>query len=218
MNAKGIREFWRLLCEFFRLGRFVHSLVPVSQFLYVDEAGKNTGEQEAMNALTNAIKNLRRSYALFSVFALALLGFAASADYAQSSNGTIVGSVKDPSGAAVPKAKVIGTSTALGVERDTETDATGAYRLENLPPGTYSVKVEAGGFSAYSVTGIVVKAALESTANASLEVGSISNTVTVEASTAQELQSESGSLGAEISNAEITSLPINSLNPVELVM
>lgn len=218
MKANEICGFWRFLCEYSRMGRFVHSLVPVSQTLCVDEAGKKTGEQEDMNELANATKGPRRFFALFGALALTLLLFGASAGYAQSSNGTIVGSVKDPSGAAVPKAKVTGTSTALGVERDTETDATGAYRLENLAPGAYSVKVEAGGFSAFNVTGVVVKAALESTANASLEVGSISNTVTVEASTAQELQSESGSLGAQISNAEITSLPIASLNPVELVM
>lgn len=138
--------------------------------------------------------------------------------FAQSSNGTIVGTVKDPSGAAVPKAKVKGVSKELGMERDAVSDVTGSYRLENLPPGTYTVKVEADGFAAFELAGIVVKGSLESTANVSLEVGSVTNTITVEASTGQELQTESGSLGAQISNAEVQSLPIQNLNPISLVL
>jgi len=54
--------------------------------------------------------------------------------------------------------------------------------------------------------------------NATLEVGSVANTVLVEASTGQELQTESGSLGSQISQEEIVSLPIFSLNPIELVL
>ena len=150
--------------------------------------------------------------------ALLLCGPGVVPGLAQSSNGTIVGIVKDPSGAAVPKAKVTGTSRELSVTRTSESDSAGAYRLENLPPGEYSVKVEAEGFAAYEVSGIIVKASFESTANANLEIGSVTNTVTVEASTAQELQTESGSLGAQISNAEVESLPILNLNPISLVL
>lgn len=171
-----------------------------------------------MKRFMNKEWRLARLFATLVALLVASLGLGATASHAQSSNGTIVGVVKDPSGAAVPKAKVTGTSAQLGVEREAETDAAGAYRLENLPPGTYAVKVEANGFSLFEVTGIVVKAAFESTANANLEVGSISNTVTVEASTAQELQTESGSLGAQISNIEVQELPIQNLNPVSLVL
>jgi hypothetical protein len=154
---------------------------------------------------------------MVSLVTAVVLSFAAGA-YAQSSNGTIVGTVLDASGAAIPKAKVTGTSKELGLQRVAETDAAGAYRLENLPPGTYSVKVEASGFSAYAVDGITVKASFESTANAKLDVGSISNTLTVEASAGQELQTESGDLGAQISNQEVQDLPILNLNPISLVL
>lgn len=171
-----------------------------------------------MNVFEKRRIRLTRAFVLTFGLALMILGLRVTPTHAQSSEGTIVGTVKDPSGAAVPKAKVTGTSAQIGVTRETETDASGAYRLENLPLGTYAVKVEAGGFAAFEVTGVVVKAALEATANANLEVGGVSNSVTVEASTAQELQTESGSLGAQISNAEVESLPILGLNPVALVL
>src|SRR4029077_17756290 len=62
------------------------------------------------------------------------------------------------------------------------------------------------------------KGSLLVTANATLEISGVSSTVMVEASAAQELQTESGSLGAEISSKEIANLPILTLNPIELVL
>jgi uncharacterized membrane protein len=138
------------------------------------------------------------------VLAILILGVGSQPGFAQTSNGTIVGTVTDTSGAAVPKAKVTGASKDLGVERTTVTDSTGSYRLENLAPGTYDVSVEASGFSIFRMANIQVRGSLEVTANANLEVGSISSTITVEATSGQELQTESGSLGAEISQQEIS--------------
>jgi hypothetical protein len=152
--------------------------------------------------------------ALGLTLASTLVGFSVSA---QSSNGTISGTVTDRSGAVVDKAKVTGSSAELGIVRETETDSAGSYRLENLPPGVYGVTVEVAGFSKFKVSKVEVKGSLEVTVNANLEIGSLSNTVTVEAGAAQELQTESGSLSAEISQQEIHDLPILSGNPIELV-
>jgi outer membrane receptor protein involved in Fe transport len=147
-----------------------------------------------------------------------MMFFGALSAPAQTSNGTIVGTVTDKSGAAVPKAKVKGTSNDVGIVRESETDATGSYRLENLPPGRYTVTVQADGFSQFQTNKVDVKGSLEVTVNANLDIGSVTNTVVVEASAAQELQTESGSLGAEISQQEVHDLPFFSLNPVELVL
>src|SRR5579859_3366151 len=152
------------------------------------------------------------------IIALVFCGLGAMAGFAQSSNGTIVGTVTDSSGAAVPRAKVTGVSKDLGLERSTVTDSAGSYRLENLGPGSYDVSVEASGFTTFRMANIQVKGSLEVTANASLEVGSVTSTVTVEAISGQELQTESGSLGAEISQQEIHDLPIQTGNPIELVL
>jgi outer membrane receptor protein involved in Fe transport len=144
--------------------------------------------------------------------------FGAPSTPAQTSNGAIVGTVTDKTGAVVPKAKVKGTSNETGLVRETETDSAGSYRLENLPPGRYSVTVQADGFSQYQTNKVDVKGSFEVTANASLDIGSVANTVVVEASAAQELQTESGQLGAEISQQEVHDLPFFSLNPIELVL
>jgi TonB-dependent Receptor Plug Domain. len=154
-----------------------------------------------------------------AVVCLALVTFiGALSTSAQTSNGTIVGTVTDKSGAVVPKAKVKGTSEDVGIVREAETDSTGSYRLENLPPGRYTVAVQADGFSQFQTNKVDVKGSLEVTVNANLDIGSVSNTVVVEASAAQELQTESGQLSAEISQQEVHDLPFFSLNPIELVL
>src|SRR5579863_1020435 len=150
------------------------------------------------------------------VFLLLLVPFLAKA---QTSTGTIVGTVTDKTGAAVPKASIKVSSPQFGeIPRTVTTDSTGHYRFESLLPGTYTVSIEAGGFDQVKIEGLQVKGSLEVTASASLEISSVKNVVVVEASAGQLLQTESGSLGAEISQAEIKNLPIFSLNPIELVL
>ena len=145
------------------------------------------------------------------MFAMAILLTSA---HAQTSTGTIVGTVVDKQGGAVPNATVKASSVEFGRDlRTTKTDSAGGYRLESLLPGTYTVSVEAGGFNKVDVNNILVKGSLLVTANATLEISGVSSTVMVEASAAQELQTESGSLGAEISSKEIANLPILSLAP-----
>jgi len=138
---------------------------------------------------------------------------------AQTSNGTIVGTITDKSGAAVPKATVKVSSAQYGdVPREATTDAAGGYRIESLLPGTYTVTVSAQGFDELKIQDVQVKGSLIVNASGTLEVSSVKNSILVEASAAQELQTETGSLGAEISNKEIANLPFTTLNPIELVL
>lgn len=163
------------------------------------------------------MRNMYRA-AIVLAATVAFLSLTVVSGYAQTSNGTIVGTITDKTGAAVPNAKVTGTSKELGVTRTTATDSAGGYRLENLPPGPYTISVEASGFSVFQLADIKVKGSLEVSANATLDVGVVTNTVLVEASAAQELQTETGSLGAEISQQEVHDLPFLSGNPIELVL
>jgi len=138
---------------------------------------------------------------------------------AQTSNGTIVGTITDKTGAAVANASVKVASQQFGeVPRAATTDSAGGYRFESLLPGTYTVKVTAAGFDELKIQNVQVKGSLTVSASGSLEVSSVKNSVLVEASAAQELQTETGALGAEISTKEIANLPIFSLNPIELVL
>ena len=92
------------------------------------------------------MSNLLRKFTWFYVvgaMALALLSAAASA---QVDTGTILGTVKDATGAIVPNAKVVLTNKGLGVTQRAETDTNGRYIFTPLKTGTYQVEVEAPDF------------------------------------------------------------------------
>ncbi|HTR48943.1 MAG TPA: TonB-dependent receptor [Verrucomicrobiae bacterium] len=99
---------------------------------------------------------------------------------AQQTLGGITGAVTDESGAAVPDATitVVGDQTAL--TRSTKTDATGAYTFVNLPIGTYTLTFSHASFETQKIPSITVQANRTATLNASLKVGAVSTTVTVE--------------------------------------
>src|ERR1700674_3463213 len=137
--------------------------------------------------------------------------------HAQTSNGTIVGSVTDPAGGAVLEATVTVTNTDLGAfKRTTKTDSAGSYRIDGLLPGNYSVSIQASGMQEFVEVGVAVKASLASTVNASLIIGSLNQSVSVEASTGAELQTQSGELSSNLGQTELKNLPIFGLNPIEL--
>jgi len=139
--------------------------------------------------------------------------------FGQTSNGTIAGVILDKTGAAVSGATVEITSTDRGGEpRVVSTDASGSYRVEALIPGKYSVTVKMAGFSDLKISGIDVKASLTATANGTLELAGQNATVLVEATSAQELQTQSGDLSANLTSTDVHELPINSLNPAALVL
>src|SRR5256885_8521748 len=139
--------------------------------------------------------------------------------HAQTSNGTITGRVTYVRGGAISGATFTVTSIDRGGEKHlATTDAAGTYRIGSLLPGKYKVSVQATGFGAMVINDIDVRGALRTTASAVLELSSVSATVTVEASSGQELQTQSGELSANISTAEVKSLPYFSGNPIELLL
>jgi hypothetical protein len=139
--------------------------------------------------------------------------------HAQTSNGAIVGTITDPSGAAVVGATVSVANTDLGsFKRTTKTDTSGAYRIDSLLPGKYKVTIQASGMQEFVEEGVEVRASLSSTVSASLTLGSVNQTISVEASTGAELQTQSGELSNNLGRAELKELPIAGLNPIELVL
>ena len=96
------------------------------------------------------------------------------------STGSIVGTVSDPTGAAVPGAKVTITNTATSAAKTTTTNNRGLYNSGALEPGSYTVRVEAKGFSA-TETQVAAQVGNVSTVNVKLTLGSESQTVNVEA-------------------------------------
>ena len=129
---------------------------------------------------------------------------------------SIQGTVMDPQGTAVPGAKVTVTNQDTGVSRDTVSSGEGFYRIGELPPGKYSVTVEAPGFKQATSKGIVVEAEQPRGLDVTLQVGAVTEMVTVTAS-AEALHTENANVGNTVSTDEITRLPAVGRDPYELL-
>ncbi len=138
--------------------------------------------------------------------------------WAQTSNGTLVGSVTDPTGAVVQRASVSAVSPEFGTSHETHTDSVGTYRMEGLQPGPYTVTIASEGFKTVMVTGVVISGSLTTAINAKLELAPATQTVEVQAGAAQIIDTQSGQMGENLSHQEVTQLPYLSLNPAELAM
>jgi Carboxypeptidase regulatory-like domain/TonB dependent receptor len=131
--------------------------------------------------------------------------------FSQSTMGRILGSVNDPSGAAVAGAMVVITDVQRGTTRTVVTDASGDYAAPELQPGVYKVRAEAKGFKAVERVNIVVEVAQDLRIDISLPAGQVSETVVVEAEIPL-VNTTSATLGGTLSNAEINDLPLNGRN------
>src|SRR6266550_2867140 len=114
----------------------------------------------------------RRFAIIFPVMViLAIAVLSPSKASAQVSGAALSGTITDPSGAAVPNAKVTITNTATGVTRDDTTDAAGFFSVPNLLPGPYAVTVSSPGFSTIKSSDIVLTVGAAQTLNLSLKLG-----------------------------------------------
>ncbi len=149
--------------------------------------------------------NLRRPGSpTYRVLALTLLALSA---FAQSERGTITGAVHDASGAVVPGASVKITNDATNVKQDTVSNAQGEFTIPSLPPGTYSVRVEKQGFRPSQERGLTLTAGGNVRADATLEVGTASQAIEVQA-TAVQLQTEDAKNSSTLENRLVQDLPL----------
>jgi hypothetical protein len=144
-----------------------------------------------------------------------LLSCCAVSAYAQF-KASLQGTVLDPKGGVVAGAKVTVTNQDTGTTRDTAASAEGFYRISELPPGRYTVTVEAAGFKKVTSKNVEVKAEEPRGFDVTLEVGAITEQVTVTAS-AEALHTENASIGNSLSSDEITRLPAVGRDPYELL-
>jgi predicted heme/steroid binding protein len=132
--------------------------------------------------------------------------------FAQSDLATISGFVKDPSGATIPGAKVL-VRNGSGVERQATTNDSGYYAITNMPPGLYTMSVEAPGFQRFESMDNKLDPSANLVIDAMLTVGATNQTVQVSAS-AVLLQTESASVQELVTRKQIDSLEINGRNPI----
>jgi outer membrane receptor protein involved in Fe transport len=136
--------------------------------------------------------------------------------WAQTETGQISGTVTDPQGGTVAKAKIQIRNVGTGAVRDTESDASGSYTVPNLLPAVYEVSVEATGFSRL-VRQIDVPVGSKVTANLQVSVGGATTVVEVISGGAAQVNVESQTLGAVIGSQQVSNLPTLNANPYTFI-
>src|SRR5215469_7644879 len=138
---------------------------------------------------------------------------------AQGTTSRISGTVTDATGAVVPNATVTATNDATGTSFTTHSSSTGTYAFDSLQIGSYTVKVDAAGFSQFVSRGNVLAIGVPTSVDPKLTLGSSNETVTVEGGYGLIQTESSGNFGGTIDSISMTQLPIvgtRGRNPVSL--
>jgi hypothetical protein len=152
---------------------------------------------------------------VFTLFALLL--FSPLPAMAQVNTADVVGTVTDTSGAVVPGANITLKNTATGIARTMQTQADGDYVFNLMQVGTYDVTIEAKGFKTMVTKGLALYAGDRARVDGKLEVGTASESVSVEADIAPALHTDSSSVGNTIVTKSVADLPLNGRNVYNLV-
>ena len=137
--------------------------------------------------------------------------------HAQQYFGTIVGTVTDPSGGALPDATVTVTNTQTAISRQVKTDQLGNYRVESLVPSTYTIKVEHSGFETAEVQATDLPVAQTVTVSVVMKLGAITQTVEVQAS-APLLDTADSTVGTVVNNKSVINMPLNGRAYTDLLL
>ena len=153
---------------------------------------------------------LRRLWKVVVLLAVSILltGAVARPLPAQVLFGSVSGTITDQSGAGVPKAHVTLVNKATSVQKEGDTDESGHYTITDVPPGNYDLKITASGFKPLTQTNLTVTANTVMNGDAKLQVGAVSEQVTVEASTVT-LQTEKTDVHTELTSEAILDMPLN---------
>ncbi len=134
---------------------------------------------------------------------------------AQTSKGNLTGIAKDSTGATIPNAAIQIKGEQTGETRNVTTSNDGSFHAESLSPESYTITASHEGFSNFRAEHVAVAPSIVTTYNVTFAVGSISETVTVNADQLT-INTDNGQLAGTISSQEISKLPVFSLNPLEL--
>lgn len=153
----------------------------------------------------------------FMALAVAACSVLAATGRAQSTFATISGVVEDSSGAVLPGVTVTAQNEQTGLQRSVVTGERGAYRISELPPGRYGLKVDLTGFTQQERTGLALALGAQVTMSFKLELSSVQEAVTVTAA-APLVDTTSAALGTSISPQEVDDLPITGRKFIELAL
>jgi hypothetical protein len=131
--------------------------------------------------------------------------------------GTISGTIRDEKGAVVPRAEVSIQGEGTGISRTVNSDDNGFYLANSLPAGRYTVSTAPSGFKKTVATAVDLHVAENKVINLDLQVGQVSETVTV-SSDASPVETRSGEISSLISEKQVTELPLNGRNYAQLAL
>jgi hypothetical protein len=154
------------------------------------------------------IQKRRWSRAILALL-LALLG-AGGSGWAQSTQGSIIGTVKDSAGALVQRATVTLTNTDEGTTRVTKSNAGGDYRFVDVKAGHYSIQVSATGFNQWSVTAVNLAVRQELRVDVQLSIGTVQQSVQVSGDAVSAIETDSPTISGTFTASDATSLPVNT--------
>jgi hypothetical protein len=137
-----------------------------------------------------------------------MLALSAASALAQSTYGTLLGTVKDATGAVVPDASIVVTEVTTNNNKTGVANARGDYEIPNLLPGSYEISVSAPGFKKFVRRGVLLEPRAEVRVDASLEVGATETAVEVMAA-APVITTETATVSDVEKSQELSQLPIN---------
>lgn len=146
---------------------------------------------------------------LFAIFIVAAA--------AQTTTSTLEGQVQDPQGAVIPRAEILVVNTATGQTFKTVSDEHGHWVFAAMPTATYRVTVSAPGFRKTSIEDAKIDVGIPATVNATLEVGSMTESVEVLGG-AEVLQTTSATVASNLSGTQVHDLPLQSRNALDLIV
>jgi hypothetical protein len=181
-------------------------------------AGRKAGsaKQHGLSMQRNPRPSGSRRWPWIGVLLLLLAVASAGRAVAQSVTGDVVVTVIDPSGAVLPKASLVLTEVDTAQQTAITSDTSGIGVFPQLKPGSYKLTISAPGFESTVLDNITVVIGQRTALNVAMKVGSVNNTVTVSASGASLLNSESAAVGQVINKTSIEELPLNGRNFIQL--
>ena len=158
------------------------------------------------------VQFLKRNAVWLTVFILAALPLAA-----QLPTGTILGSVKDSSGASIPNAMVTVRNTDTNLTKTVMTEQDGSYRFPELPAGHYEVVASAAGFRTETHAGLTLEVTQQGVINFALQVGATTQQVTI-TSEIPMVNTQDATLGGTVNEQQMSELPLNGRNYIDLAL
>lgn len=160
---------------------------------------------------------MKKKLGLCAVMVLLGVGLMSDVLAQSSTTGNITGAVRDPQGAAVPKAEITIEEENTGASRTVTADDDGFYSAPSLPVGRYTLSTSPQGFKKTVATGVVLHVSENKVVNLDLQVGQVTETVTITSETSP-VETRSGEISSLIAEKQVTELPLNGRNFTQLVL